>query len=48
MLFPVIAFAEVTKSGTVGGRIVLFLFGELAFGLVAVLIAGVGYYVGNR
>ena len=48
VLFPVISFAEVTKGGTVGGRIVLFLIGELAFGLFAALIAGVGYYVGNR
>lgn len=48
VLFPVISFAEVTKGGTVGGRIVLFLIGELAFGLFAVSIAGVGYYVGSR
>lgn len=44
---PIIAFSGATKGGTFGGRVLLFLGGELLFGIVALVVAAIGHVAGN-
>lgn len=48
VLVPLIAFTDATTGGTVAGRVILFVVGELVFGLVAAFLFGVGYVAGKR
>jgi len=47
VLLPLVAFSSAAQGGNLAGRFVLFLSGELIFGLVALVVAGTGYAVGS-
>lgn len=48
VLVPTIALGPSMNGGTFGGQVLLFVLAEVVFGLVALMVAGVGFAAGKR
>lgn len=48
LALPLVALTDAARGGTLVGQILLFVVGELIFGLFALPLVGVGYAAGKR
>jgi hypothetical protein len=48
LALPVVGLTDAAQGGTFGGRVLLFLAGEVVFGLLALPLVGIGYTAGRR
>jgi hypothetical protein len=48
LALPVVGLSDATQGGTFGGRVLLFLVGEVVLGLLALPLVGIGYVAGRR